>query len=48
MVQGSDIYYYPTEGHTVGHLDTVNKGHHVIYTGGKYDSHLLAPVIPPR
>ncbi|MFC2012121.1 CocE/NonD family hydrolase [Chloroflexota bacterium] len=47
VVQGSDIYfYYPEEQHTDGHTATVNKGEHVIYTGGKYDSHLLAPVIP--
>ncbi|OFV80604.1 MAG: hypothetical protein A2W26_06615 [Acidobacteria bacterium RBG_16_64_8] len=48
VAQGSDIYYYPSEPHTCGHLDTVNKGRHVIYTGGKYDSHILAPVIPPQ
>jgi predicted acyl esterase len=46
VVQGSDIYWYPEEIHTDGHLATVNKGEHVIYTGGKYDSHLLVPVIP--
>jgi hypothetical protein len=28
-------------------LSTVNKGEHVIYTGGSYDSHLLIPLIPP-
>jgi hypothetical protein len=46
IVQGSDIYWYPEEIHTDGHTATVNKGKHVIYTGGKYDSHLLVPVIP--
>jgi predicted acyl esterase len=46
LVQGSDIYNYPEEMHTNGHTATVNKGEHVIYTGGKYDSHLLVPVIP--
>ena len=46
VVQGSDIYWYPNERHTNGHTATVNKGEHVIYTGGKYDSHLLVPVIP--
>jgi hypothetical protein len=46
VVQGSDIYSYPEERHTNGHTATVNKGEHVIYTGGKYDSHLLVPVIP--
>ncbi|ANE45260.1 acyl esterase [Paenibacillus swuensis] len=30
------------------HTETVNKGTHVIYTGGKYDSHLLVPVIPKK
>ena len=28
--------------------DLRNKGQHIIHTGGKYDSHLLVPVIPPR
>jgi putative CocE/NonD family hydrolase len=46
VVQGSDIYYYLTESLITGHRSTVNKGEHVIYTGGKYDSHLLVPVIP--
>ncbi len=48
VVQGSDIYWYPTEGHTNGHLHTVNKGDHVLHTGGRYESFLLVPVIPPR
>jgi len=48
VVQGSDIYWYPSEGHTDGHLDTVNKGDHVIHTGADHQSFLLAPVIPPR
>jgi putative CocE/NonD family hydrolase len=46
IVQGSDIYNYPEEYHSQGHTATVNKGKHIIYTGGKYDSHLLVPVIP--
>ncbi len=25
-----------------------NRGYHIIHTGGKYDSHLLVPVIPPK
>jgi len=28
------------------HSETVNRGRHVIHAGGKYDSHLLVPVIP--
>ena len=47
-VQGSDIYYYPEEMHTNAHTATVNKGRHIIHTGGRYDSHLLVPVIPER
>ena len=46
VVQGSDIYWHPEGGHTNGHTATVNKGNHIIYTGGRYDSHLLVPVIP--
>jgi uncharacterized protein len=48
VIQGSDIYYYPSERHTMGHQNTVNKGRHVIHAGGRYDSFLLAPVIPPQ
>jgi predicted acyl esterase len=29
-----------------GYSDTVNRGMHSIYTGGKYDSHLLIPLVP--
>jgi predicted acyl esterase len=47
IVQGSDIYFYPEEMHTNAHSDTVNKGTHVIHTGGSCDSHLLVPLIPP-
>jgi len=47
IVQGSDIYSYPNERHTSEHIATVNRGVHIIHTGGRYDSHLLAPVIPP-
>ena len=28
--------------------ETCNRGKHIIHTGGKYDSHLLIPVIPPK
>jgi predicted acyl esterase len=31
-----------------GYNDTVNRGMHTIFTGGKYDSHLLIPSVPPR
>ena len=28
--------------------DTNNKGNHVIHSGGKYDSYLMVPCIPPK
>ena len=28
--------------------ETVNKGMPTIYTGGKFDSHLLVPIAPPK
>ncbi len=28
--------------------DLRNKGNHIIHTGGKYDSHLLVPIVPPK
>ena len=28
--------------------DLRNRGKHIIHTGGKYDSHLLVPVVPPK
>jgi putative CocE/NonD family hydrolase len=30
----------------VRHAETLNKGRHVLHTGGRYDSHLLIPLIP--
>jgi predicted acyl esterase len=47
-VQGSDIYWHPEGGHTIQHKSSVNKGEHIIHTGGQYDSHLLVPIIPER
>ena len=43
IVQGYDVlrYHYRHQ-----HDETANRGHHVLYGGGPYDSHLLAPVIP--
>jgi predicted acyl esterase len=44
VVQGRDHFSHPA----LAHEKTVNKGTHVIHAGGRYDSHLLVPVIPPR
>lgn len=46
VVQGKDINDYPKPSVCFRHEDTVNNGHHIIHTGGQYDSHLLIPVIP--
>lgn len=43
-VLGSDLHAHPWWEHD--DAPAVNRGEHVIYTGGKYDSHLLVPVIP--
>lgn len=42
VIQGKDICSLPSLGHNY----SVNRGTHSIYTGGKYDSHLLIPIIP--
>jgi uncharacterized protein len=46
VIQGSDIYTYPPGTVSMGHSKTRNAGTHVIHAGGRYDSHLLVPVIP--
>jgi predicted acyl esterase len=45
VVQGKEIVTSSLEPPRYGHEDTVNKGRHVIQCGGKFDSHLLAPVV---
>ena len=48
VVQGSEINKYPKISAPVyfRHEDTVNRGLHVIHTGGEYASYLLVPLIP--
>ena len=48
VVQGSDIYKYARWIVLARHPKTINAGVHVIHAGGKYDSHLLVPVIPRK
>jgi uncharacterized protein len=52
-VQGGDFSYTKSNPLPVkhgripvGHAQTVNRGRHAIHAGGRYDSHLLVPVIP--
>jgi putative CocE/NonD family hydrolase len=46
LVQPTDIQQYPAGVVSMAHSVTRNAGAHVIHTGGKYDSHLLIPVVP--
>jgi predicted acyl esterase len=46
VVQGSDVYKSPGP-FGVTHWPLHNFGRHVIHAGGRYDSHLLVPVVPP-
>jgi len=48
IVQGSEINKYPKTSAPVyfRHEDSVNRGMHVIHTGGACGSYLLVPVIP--
>jgi predicted acyl esterase len=48
VVMGMDPFPFPpAEGAEIAyHPETRNAGRHVIHTGGRYDSHLLVPVIP--
>jgi hypothetical protein len=45
VVQGSDIYRYARWIVRAGHPKTVNTGAHLIHTGGRFDSHLLVPLV---
>jgi len=47
LVQATDVQQYPPGVVSMAHSVTRNVGSHVIHTGGKYDSHLLVPVVPP-
>jgi hypothetical protein len=44
VIRGQDIYRY-RDGTFAGNHPTRNRGRHVIHAGGKYDSHLLVPLI---
>lgn len=50
VIKGSEIVVEDVVGAArgYGHGETVNKGTHSVYVGGKYDSHLLLPIIPSK
>jgi predicted acyl esterase len=46
VIQGRDIYRQPRPLVQAFHDDSVNRGPHLIHTGGRFDSHLLLPHAP--
>lgn len=46
IIQGNDIFRYDLPQAQL-HQDSVNTGRHVIHMGGRYDSNLLIPTVPP-
>ena len=49
LVKGQDIYTDIPQGPAVfRHEDLRNHGTHILRTGGRFDAHLLIPVIPAR
>jgi uncharacterized protein len=46
VIQGTDIYRQPRPLVQTFHDDSVNRGPHLIHTGGRFDSHLLIPHAP--
>jgi hypothetical protein len=49
VVQGTDVYKEALPGLPFArHENTRNTGNHVIRTGGRFDSHLLAPFTPAK
>ena len=46
LVKGTDIQSYKPPKSAAGHHQLRNAGQHVLHTGGRFDSHLLLPVIP--
>jgi predicted acyl esterase len=46
LIQGSDIV--KNEISAIRHTDLRNQGRHILHVGGKYDSYVLLPIIPPR
>jgi predicted acyl esterase len=47
MVQGYNLIDLSAMLPGIAAAPMCNRGVHIIHTGGKYDSHLLVPVIPP-
>lgn len=46
IVKGTQLTQHPGSGFENQYGPLNNAGEHVLYTGGRYDGHLLIPVIP--
>ena len=46
IVMGKDTFPQVPGAEITVHPETRNSGRHIVHTGGRYDSHLLVPVIP--
>lgn len=46
LVKGTDINHYPPNLLTPEHASDRNHGAHILHSGGRYNAHLLVPVIP--
>jgi len=46
VIQGRDFYKLTPKGPMIAHGPLRNTGRHIVRGGGRYDSHLLVPVIP--
>lgn len=48
VIAGYDFLTHQVAGGAANRWTIYNKGQHIFYTGGKYDSHLILPVIPAK
>ena len=46
VIQGHDFYEPSEKGPVMNHGPLRNAGEHTLHSGGRYDSHLLVPIIP--
>jgi predicted acyl esterase len=46
IVKGTQLTHHPGSGFEIQYGPLNNAGDHVLYSGGRYDSHLLIPIIP--
>ncbi len=45
IIKGSEVHRVPGAAFAIRHAPLNNDGNHIVHTGGRYDSHLLLPII---